>query len=503
LTKKRSDILVEKLKKEGNSKYEILKYNGANVKIMSPKIKEYSDKLIELKEEIKKITQEQYLKCLEEFENKYIVFLNILSEFIAEIDFINCGAKCAKIYKYVRPNISLKEGLDGSYFSAKEIRHPIIELIHDQVEYIKNDVELIHEKCNGILLYGVNGVGKSSLSKAIGCNIVLAQMGFYVAASEFTYYPYTKIFTRINGDDNMFKGQSSFAIEMDELRSILKYSDCRSIVLGDEICKGTEETSALAIVSSSILRFCQKNVNFIMATHFHKLISLEDIQNIENIKFMHLSVEYDKKEQLIIYGRKLEEGPGDTLYGVEIADFLIQDLDFIRDAKRIRNIILEKEQTILSEKTSNYNNKLYMDKCSICGDYGYKYPLDTHHIKEQHTFNDEDIHKDKLSNLVILCKKHHDKVHHGNLEIDGYIETSKGKKLVYKVEDELENIENIEKTKENKNKKYNEEQINFIKNLAEELKDQKQFMKILLLELKKQNIVISAKTVNKICDNTY
>ena len=513
LTKKRSDILMDKLKKNENknekNSYEIVKYNSANVKLISPQIKEYSNLLIELKEEIQIITREEYLKCLSEFELNYLETLNILSEFVAEVDFINCGAKCAKIYKYNRPIINDSNSC-ASYFSAKEIRHPIIELINEEVNYVSNDLELIHEKCNGILLYGVNGVGKSSLSKAIGCNIVLAQMGYYVAASSFTYYPYTKIFTRINGDDNMFKGQSSFAIEMDELRSILKYSDNRSIVLGDEICKGTEESSALSIVSSSILRFCKKNVNFIMATHFHKLVRLEDIKSLQNIKFMHLSVEYDKIEQHIIYGRKLQNGPGDTLYGVEIADFLIQDNEFIKDAKRIRNIILEKEECILQDKTSNYNGKLYIDKCAICGASGYQYPLDTHHIKEQYLFEEGDIHKDKLANLVVLCKKHHDEVHYGNLEINGYIETTKGKKLIYNSEtknaneDEYLNLTIKESVNKNKSKKkYNEEQINLIKKMSDELKDQKQHMKILLLELKKKNIIISSKTVNQICNNTY
>ena len=78
----------------------------------------------------------------------------------------------------------------------------------------------------------------------------MAQMGMYVPCKEFVYYPYTKIFTRIVGDDNIFKGQSSFVVEMNELRSILKHSDQNSLVLGDEVCKGTEDLSATAIVAA-------------------------------------------------------------------------------------------------------------------------------------------------------------------------------------------------------------------------------------------------------------
>jgi DNA mismatch repair protein MutS len=492
-TKKRSDILLSNLSSVQKKKYEIKKYNGSNVKIISSELTEYSYKLVEYKNEIKMLTKDQYLKCLCDFDNIYGDTLHNISDFIALVDVVKCSALCARKYKYNRPVIEDKYN-KKSYFSANAIRHPIIEVINEEADYVCNDLELVHEKCNGLLLYGVNGAGKSSLSKAVGCNIILAQIGFYVSCKEFKYYPYKKIFTRINGDDNIFKGMSSFAVEMDELRSILKYSDDRSIVLGDEICKGTEETSALSIVSSSILRFCKNNVNFIMATHFHKLYTMECMKNINNIKFMHLTVSYDDLNESIIYGRKLEDGPGNNLYGIEIANYIIDDSEFIQNAKSIRNSLLEKDEELLNSKVSNYNSKLFMDMCSVCGANGNSYPLDTHHIKEQNTFDQDDINKDKLSNLVVLCKTHHDEVHNGQLQINGYLDTVDGKKLDYNFNN---NIKSVGK------KKYNEEQIKVIKELAEELKDQKQFMKVLLHELKKKDINISAQTVNKIFSNSY
>jgi DNA mismatch repair protein MutS len=492
-TKKRSEVMYNSFNNEQQNKYEIKKYNGTNVKIISEELTNESNKLLDLKELIKIKTKEAYFKVLSNFENEFIETLDEITKFIAIIDFIKCGAKCAKIYKYNKPLI-VDENNGKSFFKATQIRHPIIEIINEEFDYVRNDIELFHEKCNGILLYGANGSGKSSLSKAVGCNIILAQMGFFVPSSEFNYYPYKKIFTRINGDDNIFKGMSSFGVEMDELRSILKYSDERSIVLGDEICKGTEELSALSIVSSSIMRFCSNNVNFIMATHFHKLYELEQIKKILNIKYMHLTIEYDKENGNIIYGRKLESGPGSNLYGVEIACHIIEDDDFIENAKNIRNAILNKSNELLNNKTSNYNNKLFIDKCHICGNCTSE--LDTHHIKEQYNFDEDDINKNKLSNLVVLCKKHHDEVHNGNLEINGYIDTINGKKLDYSIDKN-----NINRT--NGKKKYDDEKINIIKSLANELKDQKQFMKIILMELKKRDIIISAKTVNKICNNEY
>jgi DNA mismatch repair protein MutS len=559
-TKKRSEVLLSKFSKEEKATYEIKKYIGTNVKIVSKKISEKSDNIITHREKIKTLTKDTYIESLKIFEEKYFNTLCEITKFIALIDVIKCSALCAKTYKYCKPiikNMSNENGKEKSYFKASEIRHPIIEVINEEYDYVTNDIELVHEECNGILLYGVNGVGKSSLSKAVGCNIVLAQMGFYVAASQFIYYPYNKIFTRINGDDNIFKGMSSYAVEMDELRSILKYSDDRSIVLGDEICKGTEETSALAVVSASIKRFCKNDVNFILATHFHKLLTIEDMKELTNIKFMHLSVDYEyglcggiihsfvasdsngsasdqtllgtAKKNKIIYGRKLKEGVGSNLYGIEIAEFIIEDDLFIMDAKNIRNEILNKDNEILVTKTSNYNSKLYVDMCSICGSTGTTFPLDTHHIKEQHTFDDGDYNKDKLSNLVVLCKTHHDEVHYGNLEIYGYKNTSCGKELDYKYVNDII-LNNIDKNKEDKEdeedkdnqnininqekiinkkntngkKKYNEEQVIMIKKMFDELKDYKEPIKVLIQELKKEkNINISAKILSKICNNEY
>jgi DNA mismatch repair protein MutS len=219
------------------------------------------------------------------------------------------------------------------------------------------------------------------------------------------------------------------------------------------------------------------------------------MKNLQNIKFMHLSVTCNKDNETIIYGRKLEEGPGDTLYGIEIAQFIIEDPEFINCAKQIRNGILNKSKEILIDKKSNYNSKLYVDCCMICGVNGNCYPLDTHHIKEQNTFIEGDFNKDKLSNIVVLCKKHHDEVHNGNLYINGYLDTIDGGKLdYYYINNEI---------KKNSKKKYNENDIKIIKDLSNELKEHKDYMKILELELVKKGYKISRGIIKKILENTY
>ena len=328
------------------------------------------------------------------------------------------------------------------------------------------------------MLYGINGVGKSSLSKAIGLNIIMAQIGYYVAATYFELMPYNKLFTRINGDDNLFKGHSSFIVEMLELRSILQFSDKNSIILGDEICKGTEEYSALSIVSSSILHFAQNNINFILATHLHKLYDIEIIKNIENISFKHLKVDFIDNN--IVYNRKIYDGPGESIYGLCVAKNIILNNNFIEGSNKIMKEL--KDNTEI--KKSKYNSKYYYDCCEICGE---KKDLDVHHIIHQKDFKNKDFNKNTISNLVTLCKKHHNDVHNGNLNIYGYLLSLDGLIL---------NYEYVEK--KISKKKYNNNQIEIINNLKNQ--NINYVIKILKLD---NDIKICKNTILKIWNNEY
>ena len=230
-----------------------------------------ADKLMGAEEKMNRHCRIHFKALFQELHEKYGDTLDLIVNTISEMDVYMAAAKTSLLYNYCRP--TLKQG--ESFIHAKQLRHPIIERINDKVDYIPNDVTIGGDNKTGMLLYGCNACGKSSYMKAVGVNLIFAQSGFFVAAEQFNYSPYETLFTRISGDDNMFKGQSSFAVEMLELRNIFKRCNSKSLVLGDELCKGTESTSGLAIVAAGICQLIKKQTQFVFATHIHGLDTVQ------------------------------------------------------------------------------------------------------------------------------------------------------------------------------------------------------------------------------------
>ena len=344
----------------------------------------------------------------------------IINNFITNIDYINSCAKLAVKYNYVRPK--LVENKYG-YIKADKLRHPIIERIIDH-EYIPHDIEIGNNDLKGILLYGLNASGKSCLMKTIGLSVIMAQAGLFVPATNFTFTPYTSLYTRITGEDNMFKGLSSFSLEMMEINAILKRANRTTLVIGDEVCRGTEHISGNAIVATTILKLVEKKATFIFATHLHELINLTDIKKLTNVKAYHLAVRHDVEKDMLIYDRQLQPGSGEQIYGIIVAKYIIHDRDFIDMANKIKNELMNTSESIIPNKQSRYNKEVYVSECYICKKTE---ELETHHIKHQKDchkgFSIEKPHikKNQVSNLVVLCDNCHDDVHSNKIKLDKYV----------------------------------------------------------------------------------
>jgi DNA mismatch repair protein MutS len=228
---------------------------------------------------------------------------------------------------------------------------------------------------------------------------------------------------------------------MTELKNILDRCNKNSLILGDELCSGTESVSALSIVASGILEILSKNGNFIFATHLHELCDIENIKELINNKLQVYHIHVDKDDDgNIIFNRKLKHGKGSSVYGLEICKYLKLPEQFLKNAEKIRKQVMDISTNLIEPKQSKYNSKIIVSSCCICGYIpNGGIPLETHHIIYQHTqdengfvkLNNTNFHKNEEYNLVPLCQKCHDDEHSGILKIKGYIDTSNGKKLLY------------------------------------------------------------------------
>ena len=357
-----------------------------------------------LKSRIRSIVKKEYFKKLKYYEQEYGQVFEQLITFIAELDVVCSCAKVSIQYCYTRPQIT--DQSEKSYVNTKGLRHPLIERIQDDQEYITNDMHVV----NGTLLYGINAGGKSSLLRAVGCNVILAQMGMYVSAVSFEFTPYHRLLTKISTLDNLFKGKSTFVCEMLELKHILQVADHHSLILCDELTAGTETSSATGIVASAILSLLKKNANFIFTTHLHGLMDFQEITENDKLIIFHFSI--DITSDKVKYKYTLLPGSGDSTYGIEIAKALGLESDFIKDAFKFRKDFNHEPQALLQNKRSRYNSKVIMDSCANCG---VKASLQTHHLHEQAKADENGIikhfHKNIRHNLKVLCEKCHQKQH--------------------------------------------------------------------------------------------
>jgi DNA mismatch repair protein MutS len=391
-----------------------------------------TSKMIEdSKKKISSMSKDIFIQLLKYMADNFCSIMSSIAIYIANIDVIKSTTKTADMYKYCKPII---KPLDNkSYISTKGLRHPIVEKINQKEIFTPFNIDIGYNMSPpGLLIYGLNGSGKSILLKSIGLSVILAQAGLYVPAESFEYYPFLHIMTKISMTDNIYLGRSTFECEMIDLSKMLEKSSPNILILADELCSGTETNDALSLVGSAIYELVKKGSNFIFTSHLHQLMDIElvknlivsdDTKNDKGLKCYHFPLII--KDGKISYTRQLLPGTGSVSYGIEVARMLgVGYSDFIKNAIIIRKTILSNsKQEILTTKQSKYNKDIYMQKCVRCGN---KKDLHTHHIIPQKNADEfgmiGHIHKDHPANLEILCKNCHKKHHYDeksfNLPID-------------------------------------------------------------------------------------
>ena len=437
MTKKRFDVLKKALSEREASGIIQCRSTKQDIKITTNGLNDMVNELLTCKVELETLLNKSYLEILEYFEDEFAEIFNDALKFIIELDVSYSNAMTARKYNYVRPTIVL-EGENRSYVKMKGMRHPLIERLMSDELYVPMDVSLGTEDQQGILLYGINAVGKSSCMKGIGINVIMAQSGMFVPCESMEISLFTKLMTRITGTDDLLRGKSSFVVEMTELRSIINRSDKNTLVLGDEICRGTEQTSGVAIIASTVEYLLKENdTNFIFATHAHSLNKLKEIQELVNgengnLKQYHMKVSREDDGEggfTLVYHRTLHEGCGDSIYGLMVTEAIGFPDKFISKAGSILREIKGESEEIHSSKRSRYNKDVFMDKCALCKKEKSE---DTHHLNPQ---SEADcwrmighVQRDHKANLAPLCKKCHIEVHMKGRKLK-WLKTSKGYRL--------------------------------------------------------------------------
>lgn len=316
---------------------------------ITPELKEYEEKILNAEEKIGSLEQGLW----DEFINnlsKYVSTIQKNAEILARIDCLSGFAELALENKYSCPTMT-----DGYELILKDCRHPVIEKqLAAGESYIPNDIMLDNDEQRLIILTGPNMSGKSAILRQTALAVIMAQIGCFVPCSSATIGIVDKIYTRVGASDNISQGESTFMVEMTETASILNNLSDRSLILLDEIGRGTSTYDGVSL-AWSIAEFLQSHANkpkTLFATHYHELNELEN--KLEGIRNFHVSI----KEQAnrIVFMRKLKRGGSEHSFGIHVAQMAgIPNTVLLRASEILHN--LEADRASISGRETLKNSK--------------------------------------------------------------------------------------------------------------------------------------------------
>ncbi|MBI4687560.1 MAG: DNA mismatch repair protein MutS [Nitrospirae bacterium] len=306
-------------------------------RFITPELKEYESKVLGAEEKLKNLEYEIFLEIRKEIAG-HTVSVHKASRAVAEIDVLYSFSKIANRYNYIRPKIDESDVLEIS-----EGRHPVIERMPLGERFIPNDTVIDTSVNNVLIITGPNMAGKSTYMRQVALIVLLAQIGSFVPAKAASVGVVDRIFTRIGASDIITKGQSTFMIEMIETANILNNATGKSLVLLDEVGRGTSTFDGISI-AWAIAEYIIKNLKSrtLFATHYHELTELSLC--MEGIKNLNVAVKEWGDE--IIFLRRIEEGPADKSYGIQVARLAGLPEDVIARAKEVLSNL---EKTELNE----------------------------------------------------------------------------------------------------------------------------------------------------------
>ncbi len=319
-------------------------------RFVTPELKKYEETIINSRAKIEDIEYYLFKEISSEIKKEKNL-LNRLSEKLSYLDVMVSFATVAVENDYTRPEI------DGEFkIEIKEGRHPVVEKLTGRGEFVSNDT-VLSDKERFIILTGPNMSGKSTYMKQTALISIMAQIGSYVPAKEAKLSIVDKYLTRIGASDDILSGQSTFMVEMSEVSSIINNATERSLIILDEVGRGTSTFDGISI-ATAISEYLHEKIKAktIFATHYHELTELE--KKFENI--VNYRIEVEEKNGKVMFLRNIVKGGADKSYGIEVAKLAGLPKEILREGRKILHRLEQRKEFV--DKTINIQQLSLFDQ---------------------------------------------------------------------------------------------------------------------------------------------
>lgn len=317
---------------------------------ITPELKEFETKILGAQEKIVQLEYNLFTELRDILKTKISSIQNTAHE-IAILDVLVSLAQAGDEYNYIRPKL-----LDDGTIHIKDGRHPLVERILNQDLFVPNDTHLDNAQNEIMIITGPNMAGKSTYMRQSALLTLMTQVGSFIPAREASISPVDKIFTRIGASDDLVSGQSTFMVEMNEVSHILKYATNKSLVILDEIGRGTSTYDGMSI-ARAVIEHIRDHIGAktLFATHYHELTDLEDDVHVKNY-----CIAVKEKGSDVTFLRRIIRGSADKSYGIHVAKLAGLPQEVVKRAETIlidlENTAPTKEKTIISKDISDENN---------------------------------------------------------------------------------------------------------------------------------------------------
>ncbi len=300
---------------------------------ITPELKSYEDKVLGAEEKIRHLEYDYFLQLRSEIAGQSHE-ISRMAKIISELD-----ALCSLAWVALENNYSCPVFVAGKEFKIEEGRHPVLEKLFPSNRFVPNDLEMNDEDCRQILITGPNMAGKSTVLRQVALIALMAHMGSYVPAKKVSLTLMDRIFTRIGASDNLSKNQSTFWVEMEETAHILKSATSKSLIVLDEIGRGTSTYDGVS-VAWSVAEYLHDQIRAktLFATHYHELTVLADLKT--GIKNFNIAVKEWNGEILFLY--RLIPGATNQSYGIQVAALAGLPSSVTRRAMEVLNELQQK-----------------------------------------------------------------------------------------------------------------------------------------------------------------